>query len=48
MLKPRLSRTAAVLATVFAFMALGSPVALAAGKSCDYKPIGAGSGKRVR
>ena len=41
------TRTAAVLATAFAVLALASPLALA-NPSCDHKPIGAGSGKRVR
>ena len=46
--QPGRTRTGAALATVFAFVALSAPVALAAGRSCDHKPVGAGSGKRVR
>jgi hypothetical protein len=50
MLTLRLARTqtAAALATALAAVAIGSPAALAAGKGCDHKPVGAGSGKRVR
>ena len=45
----RLARrtTATALVAVFAALALSSPLALAK-SSCDHKPIGAGSGKRVR
>lgn len=49
MLKPRPARrkTASALVAVYAAMALAPPLALA-NPSCDHKPIGAGSGKRVR
>jgi hypothetical protein len=42
------TRIGTALATAVALLALAAPGALAAGKSCDHKPLGAGSGKRVR
>jgi hypothetical protein len=48
MFKGTRTRTGTAFATALAVLALSSPAALAAGKSCDHKPAGAGSGKRVR